>query len=217
MAIVIKMEVKESIKDLHQALKKSSALIQPPIKMLLEIKKSTTPLSKIKLATLVGVDPNSITTWRKKYREHGKDRFESRHRRKDGSIFDVELSVQYRSFDGGSFVVFIQDISKRKKEEEIVLENELKLKTILENILDAVLIINRRGIIQLANKSTETIFGYTASELIGKNINMLMPNPYKDEHDSYLLNYLETGKKKIIGIGREIVGIRKNELFIGFC
>ena len=71
MAIVIKMEVKESIKDLHQALKKSSALIQPRIKMLLEIKKSTTPLSKIKLATLVGVDPNSITTWRKKYREHG--------------------------------------------------------------------------------------------------------------------------------------------------
>ena len=152
-----------------------------------------------------------IAVHMKKIIEQGKDRFESRHRRKDGSIFDVELSVQYRSFDGGSFVVFIQDISKRKKEEEIVLENELKLKTILENILDAVLIINRRGIIQLANKSTETIFGYTASELIGKNINMLMPNPYKDEHDSYLLNYLETGKKKIIGIGREIVGIRKNE------
>lgn len=143
-----------------------------------------------------------IAVHMKKIIEQGKDRFESRHRRKDGSIFDVELSVQYRSFDGGSFVVFIQDISKRKKEEEIVLENELKLKTILENILDAVLIINRRGIIQLANKSTETIFGYTASELIGKNINMLMPNPYKDEHDSYLLNYLETGKKKSL----ELVG-----------
>ena len=71
MALAIKMEVKESIKDLHQALKKSSSLIQPRIKMLLEIKKSATPLSKIKLAGLVGVDPNSITTWRKQYREHG--------------------------------------------------------------------------------------------------------------------------------------------------
>jgi len=187
---------------------------------LIEVNDIYSKMSGYTLAELLGLHVSDledvetkeeIAAHMKKIIEQGKDRFESRHRRKDGSIFDVELSIQYRSFDGGSFVVFIQDISKRKKEEEIVLENELKLKTILENILDAVLIINRRGIIQLANKSTERIFGYTSSELIGKNVSMLMPNPYKEEHDSYLLNYLETGKKKIIGIGREIVGIRKNE------
>lgn len=146
--------------------------------------------------------------------KQGKARFESRHRRKDGSIFDVELSVQYRSFDGGSLVVFIQDISNRKKSEEVVLENELKLKTILENIIDAVLIVDKRGIIQLANKSTETIFGYSTTDLIGKNVKILMPNPYQEEHDGYIKQYLDTGKKRIIGVGREIVAVRKNgEIF----
>tara|TARA_R110002095_G_scaffold214531_1_gene206747 strand:+ start:81912 stop:85742 length:3831 start_codon:yes stop_codon:yes gene_type:complete len=82
--------------------------------------------------------------------------------------------------------------------------------TILENVVDAIITITSQGIIHAFNAAGERIFGYTAEEVIGKNIKMLMPSPYREEHDDYLARYLTTGKQKIIGSGREVVGQRKD-------
>jgi two-component system sensor kinase FixL len=82
--------------------------------------------------------------------------------------------------------------------------------TIVETAVNAIVTINASGIIETVNTATERLFGYQRIELIGKNISMLMPQPYRDRHDGYIQNYLNTGVKRIIGIGREVVGQRKD-------
>ncbi len=84
-----------------------------------------------------------------------------------------------------------------------------RTKAIVETIVDGVITIDHRGLIDTVNPAAEKIFGYQSSELIGRNVNILMPAPYREEHDSYVHNYLRTGDKKIIGIGREVRGLRK--------
>ena len=85
-----------------------------------------------------------------------------------------------------------------------------KLRGILESAVTAIITIGDRGLIEDINPSTERLFGYHASELIGQNVKMLMPEPYRGEHDGYLSSYIATGVKKIIGIGREVTGRRKD-------
>jgi two-component system sensor kinase FixL len=82
--------------------------------------------------------------------------------------------------------------------------------TILNDIADGIITISKEGIIQSFNHAAETIFGYRAKQIIGRNINELMPEPYKSQHDEYLKNHLKTGKKNILGIGREVSGLRRN-------
>jgi len=81
---------------------------------------------------------------------------------------------------------------------------------IVETAVNAIITIDARCIIETANTSTERLFGYNRTELIGRNISMLMPQPYRDRHDGYVQNYLDSGVKRIIGIGREVVGQRKD-------
>jgi PAS domain S-box-containing protein len=85
-----------------------------------------------------------------------------------------------------------------------------KLRGILESAVTAIITIDDRGIIESVNPATERLFGYNVAELVGHNVNVLMPEPYRTEHDGYLSNYLRTGTKKIIGIGREVSGRRKD-------
>lgn len=93
-------------------------------------------------------------------------------------------------------------------------DSEIKLSAVLNTIVDAVIAIDTRGIVQLFNPAAEKLFGYSQAEVTGRNVKLLMPSPDHEAHDGYLANYLRTGIKKIIGIGREVMGKRKNgELF----
>jgi PAS domain S-box-containing protein len=83
------------------------------------------------------------------------------------------------------------------------------LEALFQTAVDGMIIINARGIIQLVNPAVITLFGYAEEELIGQNISMLMPANDSKQHDQYINNYVETGHKKIIGIGREVWGLRK--------
>jgi len=89
-------------------------------------------------------------------------------------------------------------------------EGEARLRAVVETAADGILTIDAHGIVQTVNPAAEKIFGYQAGEIVGHNVSMLMPAPYHDEHDAYLARYLRTGEKRIIGLGREVVGQRKD-------
>ncbi|MCH8557950.1 MAG: PAS domain S-box protein [Balneolia bacterium] len=88
--------------------------------------------------------------------------------------------------------------------------SEQKASTILDTTVDAIITINSRGSIQTFNQAAEDLFGYKMGEVAGKNVHVLMPSPYKEEHDGYMKNYQRTGERQIIGIGREVTGRRKD-------
>jgi sigma-B regulation protein RsbU (phosphoserine phosphatase) len=89
-------------------------------------------------------------------------------------------------------------------------DSETKLGTILDTITDGVIAIDENGIIQLFNPAAEQLFGFERNEVLGLNVNCLMPSPDYEAHDQYIADYLRTGCKKIIGIGREVTGKRKD-------
>jgi PAS domain S-box-containing protein len=89
-------------------------------------------------------------------------------------------------------------------------ELELRLYAMFETAVDGIVTIDHHGIIESTNQATCRLFGYEKSEMVGNNITMLMPSPFREMHDAYIGNYLDSGKKKIIGIGREVQGRRKN-------
>lgn len=88
--------------------------------------------------------------------------------------------------------------------------SEARIHAILASAVDAVVVIDERGIVETFDTGAERMFGYTAAKVIGHNVNMLMPEPYLGQHDDYLKRYLSTGEKRIIGIGREIAARRKD-------
>jgi PAS domain S-box-containing protein len=90
------------------------------------------------------------------------------------------------------------------------LENQKRLSSLTSIIFDSVVAIDQKGIILTMNPAVEKVFGYSPKEVIGKNVKLLMPEPYFSEHDGYLDNYLNTGKKKIINMVREVSGLHKN-------
>ena len=87
---------------------------------------------------------------------------------------------------------------------------EAHLMSILDTVPDAMIVIDERGVIQSFSSAAERLFGYTATEILGTNIKFLMPSPYREDHDGYLERYLRTGERRIIGIGRVVVGERKD-------
>ncbi|MFP6596938.1 MAG: PAS domain S-box protein, partial [Candidatus Hydrogenedentota bacterium] len=82
---------------------------------------------------------------------------------------------------------------------------------LVESAVEGIVTIDERGVIEYMNPAACAQFGYKKEEVLGQNIRILMPNPYSDQHDSYLQNYISTGVQKVIGIGREVVGLRKNK------
>lgn len=92
----------------------------------------------------------------------------------------------------------------------------LKLKAVIETAIDGIITISDKGIVELLNPAAANLFGYHPSEVIGNNISMLMPSPDKERHDQYIENYNTTRKAKIIGIGREVEGKKKNGIIFPF-
>lgn len=114
---------------------------------------------------------------------------------------------------GGSIVGTLSsgtDITERKHAEEALRESQERIGAILKTAADAIITIDERGIIESFNPAAEKIFRYDAREVIGQNVKLLMPAPHCDEHDGYLIRYLKTGQARIIGIGRELIGRRKD-------
>ena len=89
-------------------------------------------------------------------------------------------------------------------------EAESRLQAVIDHVVDGIITINDRGIVDTFNPAAEKIFGYNAGEVIGQNVKMLMPEPYHSGHNGYVSHYVHTGDAKIIGIGREVVGLRKD-------
>ncbi len=103
-----------------------------------------------------------------------------------------------------------RDVTDQKIAEAALQDSELKLRSVIDTVMDGIITINERGIVQSYNPAAARLFGYRSSEVIGQNVKLLMPEPYRSEHDAYLAKHIKTGKKRIIGIGREVVGLRKD-------
>ncbi len=103
-----------------------------------------------------------------------------------------------------------EDVTEQRLAEEALKVKATQLQAVLDTAVDAILTIDEQGTIESFNHAAEFMFGYAAEEVIGQNVKMLMPAPFHEEHDSYLQKYKETGQRKIIGVGREVEGRRKN-------
>lgn len=117
-----------------------------------------------------------------------------------------ECGILTRTFNG--MIDHLADVNERLESQ--IKERTAKLKAILDSAANGIVMIDDRGVIDTVNPAVERIFGYTSDELLGKNVSMLMPSPQREEHDQYIARYLETGEKKIIGIGMEVEGLRKD-------
>jgi PAS domain S-box-containing protein len=98
----------------------------------------------------------------------------------------------------------------RRTAEEALAGSEARMQAIVNTAVDAIVTIDERGIVQAFNPAAEQIFGYSAGEVIGQNVSMLMLSPHREKHDSYIARYLQTGESRIIGIGREVDALRKD-------
>jgi two-component system sensor kinase FixL len=133
--------------------------------------------------------------------------------RQDGTTFLAHVSLTPLKDAAGQLLGYAKvtrDITERVAAEEALKTREAHLRSILETVPDAMIVIDEQARIQFFSAAAERLFDFTAQEVIGENIKLLMPNPYRDQHDTYMSRYLTTGERKIIGIGRVVVGQRKD-------
>lgn len=108
------------------------------------------------------------------------------------------------------FAVLLRDTTDQQRTRQMFYDQQRRLQSIVDTAVDAVVIIDEHGIVESFNHAGERMFGYRANEVVGRNVNMLMPSPFAEEHTGHLQRYLRTGQAKIIGIGREVQARRKD-------
>lgn len=148
---------------------------------------------------------------------------ESKRLHQDGSLVAISLLgapiLNAKSEKIGTYAIY-RDLTEANKFRKLLFDKDKKLNSILETAINSIITINSKGKIESFNNFAENIFGYKEEELIGKNVNILMVEPDKSMHDSYMSNYMRTGKSTIIGSSREVVARKKNgetfpaELFV---
>jgi sigma-B regulation protein RsbU (phosphoserine phosphatase) len=134
-------------------------------------------------------------------------------KRKDGRLYDAEATIaRIRDAAGGTigYVGVQRDVSDRKRAERALSESEARVRAIVEAAADGIITIDEQGVIETCNPAVGKIFGYSPKEMIGRNVSLLMPSPEREEHDSYLSRYAQTRQRKIIGVGREVRGRRRD-------
>src|SRR5688572_27603177 len=132
-------------------------------------------------------------------------------RRRDGSAFPLHLSVGEMAISGDKkFTGILHDLSERVALEHRLRTSEARWRSIVQSAVDGIVVIDAHGRVEAFNPAAERLFGYSEKELLGQNVNVLMPSPYHEEHDTYLARYLATGRAKIIGTGREVAGRRRD-------
>ena len=131
--------------------------------------------------------------------------------RRDGTTFPLHLSVgEMKVGDERRFTGIVHDLSERIRLEERLRASEEQWRAVIESAVDAIVVIDAAGLIEAFNPAAERLFGYAAADVIGQNVRLLMPSPYRDEHDGYLARYMTTGEARIIGSGREVTGLRRD-------
>ncbi|HJS13056.1 MAG TPA: PAS domain S-box protein [Sphingopyxis sp.] len=133
--------------------------------------------------------------------------------RKDGSEFLADVSITALRNDDGSlrgFAKIVSDITARRAAEEALRSQESHLRSILSTVPDAMVVIDDQGLIVSFSAAAERLFGYQEAELLGVNVSRLMPSPDRERHDAYIRRFLETGEKRIIGIGRVVFAERRD-------
>ena len=158
-------------------------------------------------------DETYAELWRT-IRAGGTWRGEICNRAKDGGLYWNLVSIfPLRDAHGAvtHYVGLQSDISERKRSEQALLAGEARLRAVMNSVADAIITSDAQGIIDMVNPAAERLFGYEAGELLGADLRMLMPSPYRDEHAAYMERYLTTGEGRIIGrSGREVTGLRKD-------
>ncbi|HEX7871740.1 MAG TPA: PAS domain S-box protein [Sphingobium sp.] len=133
--------------------------------------------------------------------------------RRDGSEFLAAVTITALRDAGGAvrgFAKIVSDITEQRATDTLLRSQESHLRSILSTVPDAMVVIDKAGIIVSFSAAAETLFGYREEEVVGENVAMLMPSPDRERHDAYIGRYRETHEKRIIGIGRVVFARRKD-------
>ena len=137
--------------------------------------------------------------------------YETLFRAKDGAAVPVEITAAVTLWQGKpAGLMVVRDISQRKQVENELRASEERLRLVAENIADGLVTMGENCLIESFNPAAERIFGYRTDEMLGKNVNLLMPEPYCNQHNDYIRNYLASGRSTIFGSARELPGRRKD-------